>query len=100
MGLLEQAPFDAFEIQKVAEFNKGHDNAYCEPIANEGDQYYADQEASTQFWTVYGHRTGFGVFAIADLGTHQAAIELATALSRTGEVPIHDNAYAAEEVPA
>lgn len=55
--------FDAFEMNKVGEFEDGNGGTCCEPIfdeADDGDRY------DRVFWTVYGHKPEGGVEALID----------------------------------
>ena len=81
-------PFDSYEVMKVAEYPDPGSEPFCEPITTHEEQEQADDEAIRQFWTVYGHRQERGVVAIADYETMADAIAMATALSRTGKVPV------------
>ena len=95
MANVERQPFEFFKVSKVAEYRHGYDDAYCEPIDNNAEQDFADDWATSQFWTVYGYRPwpedeygvvllagkGYGTTAIADLTTYEDALDLAIALA-------------------
>jgi hypothetical protein len=97
-------PFDMFKVHKVAEYYGGNESmAYCETIDDAAGQQYADDEASSQFWTVYGWRRwpenevgeeqllpGYGTTAIADLTDHESALDLAIALAGGDETKVED----------
>jgi len=68
-------------------------------LVHKEDQEHADEEASSQFWTVYGYRRwpedgslpldeGHGTTAIGDFTTQEAALDLAYAISCGKEVEV------------
>lgn len=87
---MSRRPFTLFEVEKVAEYRTGYDDAFAEPIHSDDDQAHADEEASGQYWTVYGYRPhenedgtmpdDGGAQAIFD-GEEQDVIDLAYALA-------------------
>lgn len=100
MTTLARDPFAFFEIHKVAEYGAGTSEGFCETIDTPSAQEAADEEASSQFWTVYGWRPypeddiwvdGAGTTAIADLTTYEAALDLAIALAGGDEDRVVDH---------
>jgi len=90
------APFDEFEIHLVAALGTRDSTPQCHPLdaLNSAEPLQIDDALAAAavgvpvWWTVFGHRTGIGMTSIADVRTHEEAVTLVTALSRTRTTPL------------
>lgn len=91
-------PFDFFEVHKVAEYADPKGGTFAETIDTPQGQEWADEEAVSQYFTVYGWRRwpdvdplplddGYGATAISDHVEEQDALDMVEALS-AGLVPV------------
>ena len=67
--------FDAFELQRVAEYTAPDGCTYCEVLT---DKEVTSQELKCLriFWTVYGHLPTGGVEALVDRDTEEDATRI------------------------
>ena len=73
--------FDAYEVRRV--FEK---DGICQPVDSEEEAKYYRKSGHDEYWTLYGHRDGEGVEAIADRKTEEEVHELLFAITGlTGE---------------
>ena len=73
--------FDAYEVSPVVEITAPDGEKYCEafPTLKAAQNYLNDPSAEGTLrilWTLYGHRNGSGVEAIADLTTEAEAFDM------------------------
>lgn len=72
--------FDSYEIREVGEFSDGIGNIHVEPL-NGKTEWPKGEEPEFTFWTLYGHRPGEGVEAIADRDSFEDIRELYYAIT-------------------
>ena len=86
-------PFDAFEVGAVVPvevIDPGHGSDGYERIDTDEQ---ADEYAAHILYTVYGHRSGMGIWAIGDFSAHSDALAMARALAATAAgVSVYDTA--------
>lgn len=72
--------FDSYEIRECGEFLDGRGAALIEPLNGE-TEWPQGGAPVVRFWTLYGHRPGEGVEAIADRDSFEDICELYYAIT-------------------
>jgi hypothetical protein len=86
-------PFDAFEVHAclpLRVLDPGYDAD--DAVEQVDDPDLLDEHAEHVLWSVYGHRTGEGIWCIGDFTDRESALAMAHALASTPAcVPVYDD---------